>query len=310
MSLEVARSAIERPVNTWLLVLLCFIGGLWGLDTVGRLEDPTFTIKQALVVTPYEGATTIEVEQEVTELLESSIQQLPQIKKITSKSKPGVSEITVEIKDTYDKHTMPQVWDELRRKVNDVQKDLPQGTRPSMVNDDFGDVYGIFYAVTAPGFSTKEILDISTFLRRELLTVPNVAKVETAGERTETIYIEISSDRVTRLGLSTQQVMAIVQSENTVADAGTVTLDGLRIRIISGEGFDSIQQIENLRIGKPGTTEQISLIDIATIRREPTEIPGHLVRFNGENAFTLAVAGRSEERRVGKECRSRWSPYH
>ncbi len=294
MSLEIARSAIERPVNSWLLVLICFIGGLWGLDTVGRLEDPTFTIKQALVVTPYEGATAVEVEQEVTELLESSIQQLPQIKRITSKSKPGVSEITVEIKDTYDKHTMPQVWDELRRKVHDIQKDLPKGTLPSLVNDDFGDVYGIFYAVTAPGFSTKEILDISTFLRRELLTVPNVAKIETAGERTETIYIEISSDRVTRLGLSTQQIIAIVQSENTVADAGTVTLDGLRIRIISGEGFDSLKQIENLRIGKPGTTEQISLMDIATIRREPTEIPEHLVRFNGEDAFTLAVAGVSD----------------
>jgi len=294
MRLEIARNAIERPVNTWLLVLLCFIGGLWGLDTVGRLEDPAFTIKQALVVTQYPGATAVEVEQEVTEALESMIQQLPQIKKITSKSKPGVSEITVEIKDTYDKHTMPQVWDELRRKVNDAQKSLPTGTRPSIVNDDFGDVYGIYYAVTAPGFSTKEILDISTFLRRELLAVPGVAKIETVGERTETIYIEISSDRVTRLGLSTQEIMAIVQSENTVADAGTLTLDGRRIRILSGEGFDSLAQIESLRIGKPGTTEQISLIDIATIRREPTEIPDHLVRFNGEDAFTLAVAGVSD----------------
>jgi len=294
MSLEIARSAIERPVNTWLLVLLCLIGGLWGLNTVGRLEDPTFTIKQALVITSYPGATAVEVEQEVTELLESSIQQLPQIKKITSKSKPGVSEITVEIKDTYGKNTMPQVWDELRRKVNDVQKDLPQGTHPSLVNDDFGDVYGIFYAVTAPDFSTKEILDLSTFLRRELLTVPNVAKVETVGERTETIYIEIASDRVTRLGLSTQQILGIVQSENTVADAGTVTLDGMRIRIISGEGFDSLKEIENLRIGKAGTIEQISLMDIATIRREPTEIPDNLVRFNGEDAFTLGISGLSD----------------
>jgi len=294
MSLEIARNAIERPVNIWLLVLLCFIGGLWGLDTVGRLEDPAFTIKQGLVVTEYPGATAIEVEQQVTEALESMIQQLPQIKKITSKSKPGVSEVTVEIKDTYDKHTMPQVWDELRRKVHDTQKLLPKGIHPSIVNDDFGDVYGIYYAVTAPGFSTKEILDISTFLRRELLAVPGVAKIETAGERTETIYIEISSDRVTRLGLSTQEIMAIVQSENTLADAGTLTLDGRRIRILSGEGFDSLTQIESLRIGKPGTTEQISLIDIAKIRREPTEIPDHLVRFNGEDAFTLAVAGVSD----------------
>jgi len=307
MSLEIARNAIERPVNTWLLVLLCFIGGLWGLDTVGRLEDPAFTIKQGLVVTEYPGATAVEVEQQVTEALESMIQQLPQIKKITSKSKPGVSEITVEIKDTYDKHTMPQVWDELRRKVNDTQKSLPKGTRPSIVNDDFGDVYGIYYAITAPGFSTKEILDISTFLRRELLAVPGVAKIETAGERTETIYIEIGSDRVTRLGLSTQEIMSIVQSENTVADAGTVTLDGRRIRILSGEGFDSLTQIESLRIGKPGTTEQISLIDIAKIRREPTEIPKHLMRFNGQNAFTLAVSGVSDTNivTVGKAVEAR-----
>ncbi|MDF1583817.1 MAG: efflux RND transporter permease subunit [Methyloprofundus sp.] len=291
MSLEIARSAIERPVNTWLLILLCLIGGLWGLESVGRLEDPAFTIKQALVVTAYPGATAFEVEQEVTELLESKIQQLPQIKRITSKSKPGISEITVEIKDTYDKHTMPQVWDELRRRVSDAQKDLPQGTQASIVNDDFGDVYGIFYAVTAPRFSAQEILDISTFLRRELLMVANVAKVETAGERKETIYIEISSDRITRLGLSTQQVLAIIQSENTVADAGAVTIEGRRIRIVSGEGFDSLAQIENLRIGKPGTTEQISLIDIADISRQPAEIPDHLVRFNGYEAFTLAVSG-------------------
>ena len=294
MSLEIARSAIERPVNTWLLVLLCLIGGLWGLDSVGRLEDPTFTIKQALVITAYPGATALEVEQEVTELLESKIQQLPQIKKITSKSKPGVSEITVEIKDTYNKHTMPQVWDELRRKVSDAQRDLPEGTRPSIVNDDFGDVYGIFYAVTAPDFSTKEILDISTFLRRELLTVKNVAKVETAGERTETIYIEIPSNRITRLGLTTQQILATIRSENTISDAGAVTLGEQRIRIASGEGFDSLSQIENLRVGKPGTTEQINLLDIATIRREPTEIPEHLVHFNGAEAFTLAISGVSD----------------
>ena len=307
MNLDIAQNAIERPVNTWLLILLCFLGGLWGLNTVGRLEDPAFTIKQALVVTPYPGATALEVEQEVTELLESRIQQLPQVKKITSKSKPGISEITVEIKDTYDQHTIPQVWDELRRKVNDAQTDLPVGTRPSLVNDDFGDVYGIFYAVTAAEFSLKDIQDISTFLRKELLTVPNVAKVKTSGERTETIYVELSSDRIARLGLSMQQVIAIVQSENTIADAGTMTIDDKRIRLVSNQGFDSVAQIEALRIGVPGTTEQISLIDIATIRREATEIPEHLIRFNGVKAFTLAISGVSDANivTVGKAVEAR-----
>jgi len=298
MSIEIARAAIERPG---------FIGGLWGLESVGRLEDPSFTIKQALVVTQYPGATAVEVEQEVTETLESMIQQLPQIKRITSKSKPGVSEITVQIKDHYDGKAMPQVWDELRRKVSDAQKDLPDGTKPSIVNDDFGDVYGVFYAVTAKGFSTKEILDISTFLRRELLTVPNVAKVETAGEQLETIYIDISSDRLTRLGLSTQQIIDIVRSENTVADAGTITVDGKQIRIVSGEGFDSLAQIRSLRIGKPGSTEQINLLDIASIHREKTEIPKHLIRFNNDEAFTLAVSGVSDANivTVGKAVEGR-----
>ena len=307
MHLEIARYAIERPVNTWLLVLICFIGGLWGLATVGRLEDPAFTIKQAVVITAYPGASALEVEQEVTELLESNIQQLPQLKKITSKSKPGLSEITVEVKDTYDKHTIPQVWDELRRKVNDVQKGLPRGTYPSIVNDSFGDVYGIFYAITAPDFSYKEILDISTFLRRELLTVPNVAKIETAGERQETIYIEISSQRIVRLGLSTQEVIAMIRSENTIADAGAMTIEGRRIRIASGEGFDSLAQIESLRLGKPGTTEQISLIDIADIYREASEIPHHLIRFNGQEAFTLAVSGVSDANivTIGKAVETR-----
>ncbi|PKM37445.1 MAG: MFS transporter [Gammaproteobacteria bacterium HGW-Gammaproteobacteria-10] len=289
--MDIARAAIERPVNTWLIILTCLIGGLWGLATVGRLEDPAFTIKQAMVVTPYPGATAQEVEQEVTEPLESAIQQLPQIKKITSKSKPGLSEIEVEIKDTYDSRTMPQVWDELRRKVGDTQKSLPTGVNPSTVNDDFGDVYGIFYAVTAPDFSHREILDLAKFLRRELLTVTNVAKVETAGMRTETIYVEISNARLARFGLPMAQVIDTISSENAIADAGTVTIGDRRIRIETGAGFDSVAAIEALRIGKPGTTEQISLIDLAEIKREPTEIPDHLIHYNGEPAFTLAISG-------------------
>ncbi|WP_431065736.1 efflux RND transporter permease subunit [Methylotuvimicrobium sp.] len=291
MSIDIARAAIERPVNTWLIILTCLIGGLWGLSTVGRLEDPAFTIKQALVITPYPGATAEEVELEVTEPLESAIQQLPQIKHIKSKSKPGISEIEVEIKDTYDGRTMPQVWDELRRKVGDAQQTLPEGANPSTVNDDFGDVFGILYAITAPGFSDREILDLAKFLRRELLTVTNVAKVETAGMRTETIYVEVSNARLARFGLPMAQVLNTISSENRIADAGAVTIDDRRIRITTAAGFDSVDAIEALRIGRPGSTEQISLIDLAEIRREPTEIPDHLIHFNGMPAFTLAISG-------------------
>ena len=289
--MDIARGAIERPVNTWLIIVICLLGGLWALSSIGRLEDPAFTLKQAVIVTPYTGATAEEVEEEVTELLESALQQLPQLKRVTSKSKPGVSEITVQIKDQYDSKTMPQVWDELRRKVNDARPDLPAGAGTPKVNDDFGDVFGIFYAVTAEEFTEQEIRNLARFLRRELLTVPGVAKVTTAGEPTETIYVEITSERLATLGLPVEQVLNTIQTENAVESAGAISIGDRRVRLTNRPGFDSVRAIESLRIGRPGSTEQISLVDIADVFRQSTEMPDELIRFNGVPAFTVAIAG-------------------
>jgi len=289
--MDIAGASIDKPVNTWLIVLICILGGLWGLMTVGRLEDPNFTIKNALILTPYPGATAEEVETEVTEIIESALQQLPQLKHVTSRSMPGMSEVSVEMKDTYDAAKMPQVWDELRRKVSDARGQLPDGAGPSRVNDDFGDVFGLFYAISAPGFSDGEIRDISTFLRRELLTVPNVAKVETAGEPEEAIYVEIAQDRLASLGLSLNDVLQAIQAENRVAESGAITLSDRRVRISPGTAFDTAGEIESLRLGVPGSTQQISLIDIAKITREKVEVPDHLIWLDGERVFTLAVAG-------------------
>lgn len=122
--MDIARYSIDKPVNTWLIILACLLGGWWGLSGIGRLEDPAFTIKMALVITPYPGATAAQVEEEITEPLESAIQQLPQLKRLTSRSRPGESIIKVEIQNKYDGETMPQVWDELRRKVGDAQSTL------------------------------------------------------------------------------------------------------------------------------------------------------------------------------------------
>jgi multidrug efflux pump subunit AcrB len=289
--MDIARLSIERPINTWLLILLCFLGGIWALMTLSRLEDPAFTIKQALVVTPYPGATAMEVEKEVTELMESSIQQLPQLRRIESRSLPGLSEITVEIKDTYKGDEIPQIWDELRRQVNDAQGDLPPGSRASQVVDDFGDVFGIFYAVTAEGYSDDEIRDLARFLRRELLTVPGVAKVSTQGEPEEKIYVEVSHEKLIRLGLPITQLLNTLQAENSVEEGGEIRVGDQSVRVVPKPGLGSLASLETLRVGRPGTTEQISLIDIAEIKRQATETPGQLIRYNGEPAFTLAVAG-------------------
>ena len=289
--MQIARYAMERPVNTSLLMLLCLLGGLWGLLTMGRLEDPAFTIKQAIVVTPYPGATAEEVEREVTEILESAIQQMPQLYEITSKSMPGVSEITLEIEDTYGGSEMPQVWDELRRRVGDAQRQLPDGARPSEVNDDFGDVFGLFYAVTAPGFSDAEQREIARFLRRELLTVQGVAKVELAGLTEEAIYVEVPSTRLNRLGLPPDQVLGAFVTEGAMPEAGTIRLGDREVRVGPRPGFDTVAAIERLRIGTPGGTDQVSVIDIAAVSRGEIEPPDHLIRHNGERAFTVAVAG-------------------
>lgn len=271
--MDIARLSIQRPVNTWLLILLCLLGGIWALMTLGRLEDPAFTIKQAVVMTAYPGATALEVEEEVTEVIESAIQQLPQLDFIESRSMPGLSEITVEIKPSYKSHEIPQIWDELRRKVNDAQITLPQTAYPSKVVDDFGDVFGIFYAVTAEGFSDSEIRDLARFLRRELLTVPGVAKVSTAGEPKETIYLEISHEKLTRLGLPIELVLNTLQTENSVEDAGQVRISDQQVRLVTRPGLDTLSSLEALRIGLPGSTEQISLLDVAKVQRIETEKP-------------------------------------
>jgi len=289
--MDIARLSIKRPVNTWLLILLCLLGGVWALMTLGRLEDPAFTIKQAIVMTAYPGATALEVEEEVTEVVESAIQQLPQLDFIESRSMPGISEITVEIKPSYKSHEIPQIWDELRRKVNDAQISLPQAAYPSKVIDDFGDVFGIFYAVTAEGFSDSEVRDLARFLRRELLTVPGVAKVSTSGEPTESIYIEVSHEKLVNLGLPIELVLNTLQTENSVEDAGKVRVADQQVRLVTRPGLDTLASLESLRIGRPGSTEQISLLDVAKVKRTETEKPSQLIRFNGKPAFTLAVAG-------------------
>jgi len=288
--MNLAAAAIRRPVAVWLLVLCCLLGGVWGMQTVGRLEDPSFTLKTALVFTPYPGANAAEVEREVTEVLESAIQQMPQLDRVESKSMPGLSQITVEILPTYGGDEMPQVWDELRRRLGDAQSELPAGALQSQVNDDFGDVYGLYYAVTAPGFAPAQEREIARFLRRSLLTVDGVAKVEILGLREEVVLVEIPSSRLARLGISPTQVLGLLGSENAMLPDGSLRADDARLRIGIAPGFDTVEDIEALRIGPAGGTEQLSVLDIARVTRTEEEAPGQIIRHDGQRAFTLGVS--------------------
>jgi multidrug efflux pump subunit AcrB len=174
---NLAEYAIKNSVVTWVVAIVLVGAGIISFNNLSRLEDPEYTIKDAVILTQYPGATAAEVEEEVTDVIEKAAQELGQLKRVVSRSSRGLSHVTVTIKDKYDKSSLPQVWDELRRKVNDYQSQLPPGAGPSIVNDDFGDVYGVYLALTGEGFTYKELYDYAKFLQRELLTVQDVKRV-------------------------------------------------------------------------------------------------------------------------------------
>ncbi|WP_151669717.1 efflux RND transporter permease subunit [Nitrincola schmidtii] len=291
--MDIARASIDKPVNTWLLVLVCLLGGAWALLTLPQLEDPEFTIKEAVIITPYLGASAKEVELEVTEQLEIALQEMSQLKRVTSRSMPGLSEITVEIKDKYRSDTLPQVWDELRRKVQDTQPLLPPGAGPSRVNDSFGDVFGLFYAVVAPGFEVAELRDFARELRRVALRVPGVAKVVIHGERDERILIEIPQAVLIQLGISPEQLAGRLQLQNAVIDAGRKSLEDLSIRVSPTGHLNSLDHIRNLYITTP-SGDTLRLGDVAVISREYHEQPRQLIRYAGIEAVTLGIAATGD----------------
>ncbi|MGM0586273.1 MAG: efflux RND transporter permease subunit, partial [Pseudomonadota bacterium] len=290
--MRIARAAIDRALITWLVMLACLLGGVWGFATIGRLEDPAFTIKQAVVFTQYPGASAEQVAREVSEPLESAIQKMAEVDHITSSNKPGLSRITVEIESIHGGDELPQIWDELRNRVNDARGDLPEGVRPPQVNDDFGDVFGLFYAVTAPGFTDAEVHDIAEYLRRELLAVEGVADVDLAGLPEEAIFVEPESAILSNLGLPPQAIVAAIANANAVVPAGAVDMEGRNIRIQAPSGSDTVEEIQGLTIGVSG--EVIELTDLATVRRARVADPEILIRFDGKEAFTLGVAGKSD----------------
>ena len=220
--MNIAQFFIERRVITLVLTIVLLGAGLLAYQGLSRLEDPEFTIKEALVITSYPGASAAEVEEEVSDRLEKAVQKMGQVKFIESKSDRGLSTLTVTIKNNYDKTTLPQVWDELRRKINDAQRELPPGTGRSLVIDDFGDVYGIFIAITGDGYSYAEIKDVVDLLRRELLLVPGVAKIDItrtdSGAAGDPLYANIDPGTINdplyvSLGFGNRRVVFRLNSE-------------------------------------------------------------------------------------------------
>ena len=293
--MNIGEFSLQNRTSTLVVAILFIVGGIVAYQNLGRLEDPEFTIKDALVITAYPGATAEEVEQEITDVIEKAAQQLGQIKRVESRSIKGLSTVTVTIQDKYDKVTLPQVWDELRRKVNDVQGELPPGAGPSIVQDDFGDVYGIFFALTGDGYTPKELKDVADYLQRELLLEQDVAKITFFGDLPERIYIEMSRAKMAQFGIPKAAIYQALAEKNLVADAGNVHVGTEYIQVRPTGEFDSVQEMGDLLISYrsllPGAeTSMVYLRDIATITRGYQEPPTNILRVNGQQAIGMAIS--------------------
>lgn len=288
--MNLAEFSIRKKVITLTLTVVLVGGGLIAYHNLGRLEDPEFTIKDALVITAYPGATAREVEQEVSDEIEKAAQQLGQLERVTSRSERGLSTVTVSIKDKYDKSSLPQVWDELRRKVNDARQNLPPGSAEPMVVDDYGDVYGVFFAITGEGYSYEEIRRYAEFLQRELLLVQDVKRITLYGVVPEMIYVEMSRSKMSQFGISPEQIYRTLQDRNLVGDAGRVKVGPEYLAIETTGAAVSVEELGDTLLSRAGAGPLVYLKDVATIRRGYQEPPDTIFRQNGRRAIGLAIS--------------------
>ncbi|MFW9684432.1 efflux RND transporter permease subunit VmeI [Vibrio parahaemolyticus] len=286
----IAAYFIRNRVISWMVSLIFLIGGIAAFFGLGRLEDPAFTIKDAMVVTSYPGATPQQVEEEVTYPLEKAIQQLTYVDEVNSISNRGLSQISVTMKNNYGPDDLPQIWDELRRKVNDLKVTLPPGVNEPQVIDDFGDVYGILLAVTGDGYSYKELLDYVDYLRRELELVDGVSKVSVSGQQQEQVFIEVSMKKLSSIGLSPNTVFNLLSTQNIVSDAGAIRIGDEYIRIQPTGEFQSVDELGDLLITESGAQGLIFLKDVAEIKRGYVEVPSNIINFNGSLALNVGVS--------------------
>lgn len=324
--MNLPRFAIEHKTLTNFLVFLVVVGGIYSYFALGRLEDPDFTVKTAAVITEYPGATPEEVELEVTDRIETAIQEMPQIRYLTSYSRAGLSIIKVEMMQEYWADRLPQVWDEMRKKIRDDVPNLPPGAREPRIIDDFSFVFGFMLAITGDGYTYAELEDYAKSLKKELSLVPGISRVELWGVQPKVIYVDVSQSQLAELRVTTEDIVATLATQNMVVDAGAVEVPGKRLRIEATGEFDTPEDIGELVIRRSlpdlmladsaalapfsrplegavpmgsaasgsgaqvRSGELIRLKDVATIRPGYLDPPSNQMRFQGQPALAIQAA--------------------
>ena len=298
--------AIEKKPITYFAVFLLVAGGIFSYFQLGQLEDPEFTVKTAAIITTYPGASAEQVELEVTDRIETKLQEMQEVKNIYSNSKAGLSIIKVDIKNEYWSDRLPQVWDIMRKKIRDMEGTLPPGAGKPQINDDFGFVFGFLLAVTGDGYTYAQLEEYVKNIRKELSLVEGVARVDLWGVQKQRIYIDTSEAQLSQLGITTEDLVRTLQVQNMVADAGRVDFQTKRFRIAPTGEFQTPEEIGDLAVtasfperDKPmgpdpssgdSSSEIIRIKDFSTVSRGYIEPPENLMRYNKIPAIGVALA--------------------
>ncbi|NCF84453.1 MAG: MMPL family transporter [Verrucomicrobiaceae bacterium] len=278
--------ALENNRTTLVLYFVVMLVGVVTYLTIGRSEYPAFTIRNAMVITSYDGRSAMQVEEEVTEPLEQAIRQLAEIDTVTSTSKPGVSIISVEIKEDY--FEMEDIWSDMRNKI--IETRLPDGAGVPAVNDSFGDVFPYIYAIKGDGFTAKELYDRAKHVRDRLLELDGVAKVALHGVQQERIYLEFSSTELAARGISPADISNGLRSQNAIVTSGASDFGTERLSIVTLGEFASVQELADYQMSIKGQSVTVRVSDLFTIVRDYEDPPRSFSHFNGERVICIAAS--------------------
>lgn len=283
-----AEWSIKHKQLIYFFAFLLLVTGIYSFKSLGRSEDPSFTVKQMVISAALPGANAKDVEMHLTDELEKQIQNLPNIDKITSYSRPGVSVITVYLKDEVPSQQVRQHWLELRNIVNDIKDELPEGTVGPYFNDRFDDVYGNIYALTGDGFSYEEMRQYAEKIKLDFYAVPDVKKVELIGIQPEKIFIQMDADKLAQLGLDIQSIANIIKAQTSITPSGSLETDTSDVYLRVTGAPESTENISNILINANGKTFRLG--DIAVITRSYADPPESKMYFNGQPAIGIAIS--------------------
>ncbi|WP_122550282.1 efflux RND transporter permease subunit [Pseudomonas viridiflava] len=280
--------ALKHQSFVWYLMFVALLMGVFSYMKLGREEDPSFTIKTMVIQTRWPGATVDETLEQVTDRIEKKLEELDSLDYVKSYTRPGESTVMVFLRDTTSAEAIPEIWYQVRKKIDDIRGQFPQGLQGPAFNDEFGDVYGSIYAFTADGFSMRQLRDYVEKVRVDIRSVEGLGKVEMVGQQDEVIYLNFSTRKLAALGLDQRQVVQSLQSQNAVTPAGVIEAGPERISVRTSGQFASEKDLAavNLRLND----RFYRLSDIADITRGYTDPPKPLFRYNGKPAIGLAIA--------------------